>query len=161
MEFLNHPKAEPTDDQNPPGGIMMKITILLYLSIVLIILASLYVGCTPKEPEKVAKRVGMVVGIKPEAIEEYKRLHDDGEPGVRDLLNKYHMHNFSIYLTEIDGKWYEFGYYEYTGKNFEADMAELAKEQRNIDWLKTCDPMQLPLKGETGWREMELVYRNP
>ena len=107
------------------------------------------------------KRVGMVVGIAPDKIEEYKRLHADDQPGVRDLLTKYHMHNFSIYLTEIDGKWYEFGYYEYTGNDFDGDMAELAKEPRNIEWLEMCDPMQIPLEGDTGWREMERVYFNP
>jgi L-rhamnose mutarotase len=112
------------------------------------------------ESKKTIKRVGMVVGINPDFIEEYKRLHADGNPGVRDLLNKYHMHNFSIFLTEIDGKWYEFGYYEYTGDDFESDMAALAKEPRNIEWLKICDPMQLPLAGEKGWREMERIYFN-
>ena len=106
------------------------------------------------------KRVGMVVGIKPDMIEEYKRLHADGNAGVRDLLTKYHMHNFSIFLQEIEGKWYEFGYYEYTGNDFDGDMAELDKEQRNIDWLKVCDPMQVPLPGAKGWTEMERVYFN-
>jgi len=109
---------------------------------------------------KDVKRVGMVVGIRPETIDEYKELHADSNPGVRDLLNKYNMHNFSIYLHEIDGKWYEFGYYEYTGDDFEGDMAELAKEPRNKEWLKICDPMQIPLKGEKGWAEMEMVYHN-
>jgi len=27
--------------------------------------------------------------------------------------------------------------------------------------LKMCDPMQIPLQGETGWREMERAYFNP
>jgi len=106
------------------------------------------------------KRVGMVVGLNPEMMAEYKRLHADDNFGVRDLLNKYHMHNFSIFLHQIDGKWYEFGYYEYTGDDFEGDMATMAKEQRNIDWLKVCDPMQVPLEGATGWTEMEMVYHN-
>jgi len=108
-----------------------------------------------------AKRVGMVVQLKPEALEEYQRLHADANPGVRDLLDKYHMHNFSIYLQQIDGKWYEFGYYEYTGKDFDADMAELAREPRNIEWLKVCDPLQIPLPGAKGWTEMKRVYFNP
>ena len=111
-------------------------------------------------PQKPVKRVGMVIGIHPEHIDEYKRLHADDNSGVRDLLRKYHMQNFSIFLAEIDGKWYEFGYYEYTGKNFEADMSELAKEPRNIEWLKTCDSMQIPLSGEKGWHVMEQVYLN-
>jgi len=106
------------------------------------------------------KRVGMVIGIKPEKIAEYKELHADSNPGVRDLLNKYHMHNFSIYLHEIDGKYYEFGYYEYTGNDFEGDMAELAAEPRNKKWLSICDPIQIPLKGYKSWAEMEDVYHN-
>lgn len=107
------------------------------------------------------KRVGMVVGIKPEMLDEYKKLHADGNPGVRDLLNKYHLHNFSIFLHQIEGKWYEFGYYEYTGDDFEADMVQLSAEPRNQQWLKLCDPMQLPLEGAGGWSEMEQVYFNP
>lgn len=108
------------------------------------------------------KRVGMVVGIKPDRIEEYKQLHADENAGVRDLLNKYHMHNFNIFLQQMpDGKWYEFGYYEYTGDDFDGDMAKLAGEPRNIEWLKKCDPMQISLPGATGWTEMESVYFNP
>jgi L-rhamnose mutarotase len=104
------------------------------------------------KPTKV-KRMGMV--------EEYKRLHAAENPGVRDLLNKYHMHNFNIYLQKMpDGNWYEFGYYEYTGNDFDGDMATLAKEPRNIEWLKTCDPLQIPLPGAKGWTEMESVYFN-
>ena len=102
----------------------------------------------------------MVIWIKPETIAEYKELHADSNPGVRDLLTKYHMRNFSIYLQEIDGKYYEFGYYEYTGNDFEADMTKLAAEPRNKEWLSICDPMQIPLKGYKSWAEMEVVYRN-
>ena len=107
------------------------------------------------------KRVGMVIKLKPEAIDEYRRLHADSNPGVRDLLNKYHMHNFSIYIQEIEGKWYEFGYYEYTGDDYDGDMAKLAGEPRNIEWLKLCNPMQIPLPGSQSWTQMEPVYHNP
>ena len=107
------------------------------------------------------KRVGMVVGIHPEKITEYKKLHADSNPGVRDILNKYHMHDFTIYLQKIDAKWYEFGCYEYTGSNFKEDMAAMAKEPRTIAWLKKCDPLQIPLPGAKGWTTMERVYFNP
>ncbi len=36
----------------------------------------------------------------------------------------------------------------------------LANHPRNIEWLKVCDPMQIPLDGYTGWAEMEQVYYN-
>jgi L-rhamnose mutarotase len=113
-------------------------------------------GCCQKE----VKRVGMVVQLNDEHMDAYKKLHADSNPGVRDLLTKYNMANFSIFLHEIDGKWYEFGYYEYVGDDFEADMAALDAEPRNKEWLKICDPMQIPLEGETGWAEMERVYFN-
>ena len=111
--------------------------------------------------EKDVLRVGMVIKIKPEYIEEYKALHSDLNAGVRDLLTEANMHNFSIFLHQLDdGNWYEFGYYEYTGDDFESDMAKLDKHPRNIEWLKLCDPMQVPLDGYQGWAEMEQIYYN-
>ena len=132
------------------------VGVALCLSVV-----SLGESATPASKAMPVKRVGMVVGIKPEMINQYKRLHAADNAGVRDLLGKYHMHNFSIFLQQMpDGKWYEFGYYEYTGDDFDGDMAQLAKEPRNIEWLKKCDPMQIPLPGAKGWTEMESVYFN-
>jgi len=113
------------------------------------------------EVNKVTKRISMVIGIKTDKIEEYKKLHADSNSGVRDLLSKYNMHNFSIFLKQLDnGKWYLFGYYEYTGNDYEADMASLDKEKRNIEWLEMTDPMQIPLNGESSWTKMEKVYYN-
>ncbi|MDT8388922.1 MAG: L-rhamnose mutarotase [Lentisphaeria bacterium] len=106
------------------------------------------------------KRVGMVVKLRPDCVEEYRRLHAEDHPGVRDLLSKYHLRNFNIFLHRIGDEYFEFGYYEYTGDDFDADMAALAAEPRNQAWLKICDPMQIPLPGETGWAEMEHVYFN-
>jgi L-rhamnose mutarotase len=75
-------------------------------------------------------RVGMVIGIKPDQIEAYKQLHSG--PGVRDLLDQANIHNFSIFLHQMDdGKFYEFAYYEYTGDNYEEDMAWLATQPSN------------------------------
>jgi L-rhamnose mutarotase len=106
------------------------------------------------------KRVGMVIRLKPECVAQYLALHADSNPGVRDLLSKYHLRNFSIFLHRIGPDWFEFGYYEYTGTNYEADLAALASEPRNQAWLEICDPLQLPLKGETGWALMQQVYYN-
>lgn len=110
---------------------------------------------------KDVRRIGMVIKIRPEKIDEYKALHAGANPGVRDLLEKYHMRNFSIFLTRLDdGNYYEFGYYEYWGNDFEKDKAMLDAEPRNKEWLRICDPLQVPLKGEKSWREMESVYKN-
>jgi L-rhamnose mutarotase len=145
---------------------MNKFT-LIASSILAVIVLILLTSCGKKElvetqkiEAKMIKRVGQVIGIKPEFIEEYRKLHADSNPGVRDLLRKYHIHNFSIYIQQIEGKWYEFAYYEYDGNDFSSDMLNLSHEPRNIEWLKICDPMQIPLPGANGWKEMEQIYFN-
>lgn len=108
------------------------------------------------------RRVGMVIGLRDDAAPAYRRLHADDEAGVRDLLTKYHVRNFSIFLHRLpDGRLYEFAYYEYVGTDYESDMAALDAEPRNLAWLARCDPMQLPLPGEASWAAMERVYHNP
>jgi L-rhamnose mutarotase len=128
-----------------------KVIVMAAAAVVLLV-----VGCGQQK----VKRVGMVIGLRADKTDEYKALHADSNRGVRDLLTKYHMHNFSIFLHQMDGKWYEFGYYEYTGKDFEGDMAKLDAEPRNKEWLKVCDPMQVPLPGEKSWSQMQQVYYN-
>ena len=135
-----------------PPNMKMKLICYSLISAALVFCS----GCSTQS----TKRVGMVIQLQPKKLEEYKRLHADSNPGVRDLLVKYHLRNFSIFLQKIEGKWYEFGYYEYTGKDFEADMAKLDAEPRNKEWLKVCDPMQMPLAGSKGWTQMEQVYFN-
>jgi L-rhamnose mutarotase len=111
------------------------------------------------DEKRPVKRIGMVIGIKPDQIETYKRLH--AGPGVRDLLNRAHIHNFSIFIRQLeDGRFYEFAYYEYTGDDYEADMSWLAAQPENKEWLALCDPMQIPLSGEIGWATMESIYHN-
>jgi len=108
------------------------------------------------------QRVGMVIGIKADQISAYEALHAASNSGVRDLLENYHMHNFSIYMRQLDdGKYYLFGYYEYTGTDYKADMERLGAEPRNQRWLSVTSPMQVPLSGEQAWAMMKEVYHNP
>jgi L-rhamnose mutarotase len=108
------------------------------------------------------QRIGMVIGIRPDQISAYEALHAASNEGVRDLLAKYHMHNFSIYLEKLDDdRYYLFGYYEYTGRSYKADMEKLAAEPRNQLWLKATDSMQVPLPGRPSWSVMREVYHNP
>ena len=108
------------------------------------------------------QRVGMVIGLRDEMAGPYRALHADDEPGVRDLLRRYNLRNFSIFLHRLpDGRLYEFAYFEYVGDDLDADMAALNAEPRNLAWLTRCDPMQLPLPGEDSWAVMEPIYHNP
>jgi L-rhamnose mutarotase len=107
-------------------------------------------------------RVGMIIGIKPDKISAYEALHAASNQGVRDLLDKYHMHNFSIYIQKMDeSHYYLFAYYEYTGNNYKQDMDTMAREPRNIAWLSKTDAMQIPFAGEHTWTQMQEVFHNP
>jgi L-rhamnose mutarotase len=124
--------------------------------------AALSVGIYGLSQQAQPKRIGMIIGIKPDRITAYEALHAASNPGVRDLLDKYHMHNFSIYIHKMDDShYYLFAYYEYTGNDYQGDMATLAKEPRNIEWLSKTDAMQIPLPGEASWTKMQEVYHNP
>ena len=108
------------------------------------------------------KRIGMTIGIKADHIAAYEAIHAASSKGVRDLLNKYHIHNFSIYMQELDDhRFYLFGYYEYTGDDYKSDMEQLDSEPRNRDWLGMTAPMQIPLRGSPAWTIMREVYHNP
>lgn len=128
----------------------------------LIMIAALLAALYAKTGDRQTQRIGMVIGIKADQISAYEQLHAASNPGVRDLLQKYHMHNFSIYMHQLDdGKYYLFGYYEYTGTDYKADMEKLAAEPRNQKWLSVTGSMQVPLPGEQSWAMMKQVYRNP
>lgn len=107
------------------------------------------------------RRIGMIIGIKPDRIAAYETLHAASNAGVRDLLARYNMRNFSIYIEKLENRYYLFGYYEYTGTDYQADMERLAAEPRNQEWLSITDSMQIPLPGERSWSIMREVYHNP
>jgi L-rhamnose mutarotase len=134
----------------------------LALTTVFVATALLAAAMFAKTENAPVQRIGMVIGIKADQISAYEALHAASNPGVRDLLDKYHMHNFSIYMRQLDdGKYYLFGYYEYTGADYRTEMEKLAAEPRNQKWLSATGPMQLPLPGDQSWATMKEVYHNP
>lgn len=105
------------------------------------------------------KRMGMVIGIKPEKIEEYKRLHGDVWAAVLDRIAQSNIRNYTIFLNERDHLL--FGYWEYHGTDFAADMAKMARDPQTRAWWTLTDPCQQPLAsrgdGEQ-WSMMDEVF---
>jgi L-rhamnose mutarotase len=112
--------------------------------------------CGPKTP----LRLGQVIELREECVGEYLRVHADGHPGVRDLLSKHGLTNFSIFMQVVHGKRLLFLYGEYVGSDFSRDMAALAAEPRDAEWHRLCDPMQISLHAAGGWQPMQCVYFN-
>lgn len=105
------------------------------------------------------RRFGQVIRLRPEAEEEYRRIHVKIWPEVEAAIREAGIRNYSIYLK--DG--ILFAYYEYHGpeEEFEARMAELARVSRESGWWDITEPMQEPLEtrqpGEW-WAGMDEVF---
>lgn len=108
------------------------------------------------------KRYGMVIGVKDEALEEYKRLHAAVWPGVLKMIEECNIRNYSIYLRKMpDGRNYLFSYYEYVGTEYGADMAKMAADPETQRWWERCDPCQQPLVDRQSgqwWAGMEEIF---
>ncbi len=108
------------------------------------------------------KRYGMLIGLRPEKADEYKRLHAAVWPDVLRKITECNIRNYSIYLRRLpDGKLYLFSYFEYHGDDFAADMAKMAADETTQRWWALCKPCQMPLddraEGEW-WAGMEEVF---
>ena len=105
------------------------------------------------------QRMGSVLGLKAEAIAEYKRIHADVWPEVLDMIAKCNIRNYSIFLKEPENLL--FSYFEYHGTDFAADMASMAADPKTQEWWAICMPMQAPLdtrKEGEWWAGMEEVF---
>jgi len=103
------------------------------------------------------KRYGQVIKVKPDKIEEYKKLHAAVWPEVKKMITECNIRNYSIYLK--DG--FLFSYYEYIGTDYEMDMKNMAADPATQKWWELCDPCQEPLETrEEGewWANMEEVF---
>lgn len=128
----------------------------------IIILLAIFCMAACGRQEKKSLRYGMVTGIRPEKIAEYKALHAAAWPDVLKTIKACHIENYSIYLKEIGEKYYLFSYFEYTGHDFDGDMKKMAADTTTQRWWKETAPLQLPLPdaaaaGQT-WSGMEEVF---
>lgn len=103
------------------------------------------------------KRYGMVLKVKPGALEEYRRLHAAVWPSVLKTITDCNIRNYSIYHK--DG--FLFSYFEYVGTDFAADMKKMADDPETQRWWAVCVPLQEPLetrKEGEWWADMEEVF---
>ncbi len=118
------------------------------------------VSCSVQNEKKEIKQIqryGSVIRVKPEKLEEYKKLHANPWPEVNAMIKDCNIQNYSIYYR--DGLL--FSYFEYTGSDFEADMKKMAADSITQKWWKLTDPCQEPVESaEEGvwWAGMEEVY---
>ncbi|HET8522255.1 MAG TPA: L-rhamnose mutarotase [Thermomicrobiales bacterium] len=95
------------------------------------------------------QRYGQVLGIKPEHVEEYERIHREVWPGVLATIYECNIRNYSIFRYND----LLFAYFEYVGNDFAADQAKMAADPVTQKWWAVCKPMQQPVPsaGPNDW----------
>src|ERR1700757_308705 len=105
------------------------------------------------------QKMAMVVGIRPEKIAEYKRLHGQVWPAVLARIRQSNIRNYSIFLREPENLL--FGYWEYVGSDFAADMAAIAADPETQRWSGRTAPWPVRLSSARDgkkWAMMEQVF---
>lgn len=88
------------------------------------------------------RRIGQVIGIKPEHIEVYEHIHAAVWPEVLAMIHTCNIRNYSIFRHGT----LLFAYMEYIGEDFDADMAKMAADPKTQEWWTITTPMQEPLE---------------
>jgi L-rhamnose mutarotase len=89
------------------------------------------------------KRVGFLLKVKSDKIEEYKARHQAVWPEMLNALQRTGWHNYSLFLR-ADGLL--FGYFE-TSESFQAALDGMAHEDINAQWQAVMAPFFENLTG--------------
>jgi len=108
------------------------------------------------------ERFGWVGQLKTDMVRKYIDLHADTWPAVLNRNKDCNLQNYSIFHKQMEsGEHLLFSYVEYTGEDFEADMARMAADPEVQRWWGECKPCfeaidDLP-PGNV-WATMESVF---
>lgn len=103
------------------------------------------------------RRFGQIATLKPDMIEEYDRLHAAVWDTVLKTIKECNLQNYSIYRKDE----LLFAYFEYTGTDYEADMAKMAADPNTREWWTHTHPCFVQKnKGEFYTDMKELFHIN-
>lgn len=103
------------------------------------------------------QRYGIIIKVKPDSLEEYKRLHANPWPEINQIMRDHGIRNFTIY--ERDG--YLFGFFEFIGDDIKAAFEQMESYPIYQEWLSLNNPLQEPLptrKEGEWWSFMNEIY---
>jgi len=92
--------------------------------------------------------------LKPEKIEEYRELHAATWPGVLKTISDCHLQNYSI---SIMGNMVV-SYFEYTGDDYEADMAKMDADPITLEWWKHTKPCFMRHDEGVYYEDLEEIF---
>jgi len=103
------------------------------------------------------RRVGFILKVRQDKLQEYKTHHKKVWPEMLDALRRTGWHNYSLFMRD-DGLL--FGYFE-TSESFQAALAGMAKEEINAKWQEFMAPYFENLSGahaDESMVELEEVF---
>jgi L-rhamnose mutarotase len=103
------------------------------------------------------KRIGFLLKVKQDMLEDYKKHHEAVWPEMLDALRRTGWHNYSLFLRE-DGLL--FGYFE-AEIDLQTSQAKMAQEAINLKWQEFMGPYFEALGGarpDQNMIELEEVF---
>ncbi len=103
------------------------------------------------------QRISSVIGINKEGIAEYERIHREVWPHVLATLKHVNVRNYSIFRYGL----LLFSYMEYTGENYETDMALMGADPKTQEWWEITAPLQRKVPEATAeewWHTIPEVF---
>ncbi|PYV34222.1 MAG: L-rhamnose mutarotase [Acidobacteria bacterium] len=88
-------------------------------------------------------RVGFMLKVKQDKLQEYKEHHHAVWPEMLDALRRTGWHNYSLFMRK-DGLL--FGYFE-TPEDFQSALLGMSKEAVNASWQQLMAPFFESLQG--------------
>lgn len=87
------------------------------------------------------KIFGQIGRLKPDCIEKYQKLHMEDVyterwKGVLTTIHACNIKNYSIFIQDD----LVFGYFEYYGTDYDADMEKMAADPVTQEWWKETRP---------------------
>lgn len=82
------------------------------------------------------KRIGFILKVKPDKLDEYKEHHKKVWPEMLEALSKAGWHNYSLFMRD-DGLL--FGYFE-TPHSLQEAQAAMAQTEVNARWQTMMSP---------------------
>jgi L-rhamnose mutarotase len=102
--------------------------------------------------EDIMKRVGFLLQVKKDKLDEYKKHHEAVWPEMLEALRRHGWHNYSLYMRD-DGLL--FGYFE-AAENFQASLDGMATEAINLKWQEFMGPYFETIEGRPDEAMIEL-----
>ena len=93
------------------------------------------------------KRLATMAEVKPDMVEQCRKLYANQGPIVAPALKAAHIRNHTVYLKKIEDKYCLYYYFEYDGCNFAADMARLNATPAVKSWRDSCAACLTPVPG--------------